>query len=129
MLNFTSDQWVIVALIFVLGLLVGGFLFSGGGRKWRHRYNAEVTRRTDLEKTHAAREKEWREQDSLRTAAARDAERNRAVGATSDPRDANNDGLVTPAERKPGMMDRMLGRDRDGDGVPDDRDPVDDRRI
>ena len=42
MLNFTSDQWVIVALIFVLGLLVGGFLFSGGGRKWKQRYNAEV---------------------------------------------------------------------------------------
>ena len=53
MLNFTSDQWVIVALIFVLGLLVGGFLFSGGGRKWKHRYNGEVTRRTDLEKTHS----------------------------------------------------------------------------
>lgn len=133
MLNFTSDQWVIVALIFVLGLLVGGFLFSGGGRKWKHRYNAEVTRRIDLEKTYATREREWREQDSLRAAAARDTERNRAVGAApvpaGDPRDVNNDGLVTPAERKPGMMDRMLGRDRDNDGVPDDRDPVDDRKV
>ena len=45
MLNFTTDQWIIVALVFVLGLLVGGFLFSGGGRKWKHRYNAEVDRR------------------------------------------------------------------------------------
>ena len=69
MLNFTTDQWVIVALIFVLGLLVGGFLFSGGGRKWRHRYNAEVDRRKELETSHAAAEKEWRERDSLRAAA------------------------------------------------------------
>ena len=123
MLNFTSDQWVIVALIFVLGLLVGGFLFSGGGRKWRHRYNSEVDRRTELEKSHTLREKEWREQDSLRAA----AERNRPVA--SDARDVNNDGVVTPAERKPGIMDRVMGRDRDGDGVPDERDPVDNRKL
>lgn len=132
MLNFTSDQWVIVALIFVLGLLVGGFLFSGGGRKWKQLYNSEVTRRSELEKSHAQREKDWREQDSLRASAARDAERNRPVAAapsaTGDPRDVNNDGLVTPAEKSPGFMDRVLGRDRDGDGTPDNRDPVDDRR-
>ncbi len=132
MLNFTSDQWVIVALIFVLGLLVGGFLFSGGGRKWKQRYNSEVTRRSELEKSHAQREKDWREQDSLRAASARDADRNRTVGApvaTGDARDVNNDGVVTPAERQPGFMDRVLGRDRDGDGVPDDRDPVDNRKL
>ena len=128
MLNFTSDQWVIVALIFVLGLLVGGFLFSGGGRKWKQRYTSEVDRRSELEKSHALREKDWREQDSLRAA----AERNRpvaAAGRTGDARDVNNDGVVTPAERKPGIMDRMMGRDRDGDGVPDDRDPVDNRKL
>ena len=137
MLNFTSDQWVIVALIFVLGLLVGGFLFSGGGRKWKQRYNSETTRRAELEKSHALREKDWREQDSLRAAALknheRDAERNRPVAAaplaTSDRRDVNDDGVVTPAERKPGIMDRMMGRDRDGDGTPDDRDPVDNRKL
>lgn len=100
MMNFTSDQWVIVALIFVLGLLVGGFLFSGGGRKWKTRYREETTRREALEKDYEARradwdtrEKEWREQDSLRSAAAKDR-----------------------------------GRDRDADGIRDDRDPVDDRR-
>ncbi len=76
MMNFTSDQWVIVALIFVLGLLVGGFLFSGGGRKWKTRYREEETRREALEREHReraaewdTREKEWREQDSLRAAA------------------------------------------------------------
>ena len=110
MLNFTSDQWVIVALIFVLGLLVGGFLFSGGGRKWKHRYNAELNRRADLEKNHASREKEWREQDSLRDAATKD--RDRAV-----------DERV--ADRR--VADRRVD-DRDHDGIRDDRDPVDDRK-
>jgi len=102
MLSFTSDQWVIVALVFILGLLVGGFLFSGGGRKWKHRYNSEVARRTELEKSHAEREKEWREQDSLRAAALKHQDRGAA---------------------------RV--RDTDQDGVSDsrDRDPTDSRRI
>lgn len=79
MITFTSDQWAILALVFVLGLLVGGFLFAGGGRKWKHRYRSEVSRREELEEEHrrreehwAAREKEWREQDSLRGAALKD---------------------------------------------------------
>ena len=88
MLSFTSDQWVIVALIFVLGLLVGGFLFSGGGRKWKHRYNSEVDRRTELERTHAQREKEWREQDSLRAAALKS-------------RDSDGDGVRDARDRDP----------------------------
>lgn len=133
MLNFSSDQWVIVALIFVLGLLVGGFLFSGGGRKWKQRYNAEVTRRRELETVHAEREKDWREQDSLRAAALKDRER-AAVAApvvdrpvVGDRRDLNGDGVVdadevTRTERPAGLMDRVLGRDRDVD-----RDGIDDR--
>lgn len=79
MIAFTSDQWAILALVFVLGLLVGGFLFAGGGRKWKQRYRSEVTRREELEREHrereehwADREKEWREQDSLRGAALKD---------------------------------------------------------
>ena len=79
MIAFTSDQWVILALVFVLGLLVGAFLFSGAGRKWKHRYRAEVDRRETMEREHAehhrqfeAREKEWREQDTLRAAALKE---------------------------------------------------------
>jgi hypothetical protein len=79
MMQFTSDQWIIVLLVFVLGMLVGGFIFSGGGRKWKQRYNSEVDRRVELERVHAEREKEWRERDSLRGAALRDR---------------NNDGVV-----------------------------------
>jgi hypothetical protein len=79
MIAFTSDQWVIIALVFVLGLLVGAFLFAGSGRKWKHRYRSESERREAIEREHAehrsqweTREKEWREQDSLRAAAIKD---------------------------------------------------------
>jgi hypothetical protein len=69
---------VIYALIFVLGLLIGVFLTAGGRRKWKERYNSELERRREIEKTHADREKhwsdqekEWRERDSLRAAAVK----------------------------------------------------------
>jgi len=80
-MSFTTDAnaLIIYALIFLLGLLIGVFLTAGGRRKWKERYNSEVTRRRDLEKSHADREKYWaeqekgwRERDSLRAAAIRD---------------------------------------------------------
>jgi hypothetical protein len=52
----------------------------GGRRKWKTRYNSEVDRRRELEKAHEertrewdAKEKEWRERDSLRAAAAKNS--------------------------------------------------------
>ncbi|HEY8593201.1 MAG TPA: hypothetical protein VIL42_10115 [Sphingomicrobium sp.] len=80
-MNITSDPnlWAICGLVFLLGLLIGMFLTAGGRRKWKSRYEAEVTRRRELEKTHEERErhwtdqeKEWRHRDSLRGAAIRD---------------------------------------------------------
>ena len=103
MMTFTPDQWIIVALVFVLGLLIGTFLTSGGRRKWKTRYNDEIARRETLEREHRkaneewiAKEKEWRERDSLRSAAI-----------------------------------KGRGPDLDGDGVPDeaDRRPADDTRA
>jgi hypothetical protein len=82
MMQFTSDQWIIVLLVFLLGFLIGGFVFAGGGRKWKQRYNAELDRREGLERVHAEREKEWRERDSLRAAAIKDKDRE---PATDDP--------------------------------------------
>ena len=108
MLSFTSDQWVIVALIFVLGLLVGAFLASGGGRKWKQRYNAEVARRHDLEQVHATREKDWREQDSLRAAALKNPARDPIAEDRRDP-------LVSDRRDIPVV-------DRNDDGIIDDRD-------
>jgi hypothetical protein len=80
-MSFTADpnQLIIWALIFVLGLLIGIFLTTGGRRKWKTRYNSELDRRRELEKAHderekhwANQEKEWRERDSLRAAAVKD---------------------------------------------------------
>lgn len=70
-MTVTTDPnvWVIYALVFLLGLLVGVFMTAGGRRKWKTRYNSEVDRRRELEKSHDEREKEWRERDSLRGAA------------------------------------------------------------
>jgi hypothetical protein len=72
-MNITTDPnlWAICALVFLLGVLIGVFLTAGGRRKWKTRYTSEVDRRRELEKLHADREKEWRERDSLRSAAAR----------------------------------------------------------
>jgi len=73
------NVWIIYALVFLPGLLIGVFLTAGGRRKWKERYNGEIDRRRELEKAHADREKhwadretEWRERDSLRGAATRD---------------------------------------------------------
>jgi C4-dicarboxylate-specific signal transduction histidine kinase len=76
MTTFTQDQWIILALVFILGVLIGVFLTAGGRRKWKTRYRDETERREALEREHAQRhreweerEKEWRERDSLRGAA------------------------------------------------------------
>jgi hypothetical protein len=80
-MSFTADpnQLIIWALIFILGLVIGIFLTTGGRRKWKTRYNSELDRRRELEKAHderekhwANQEKEWRERDSLRAAAVKD---------------------------------------------------------
>jgi hypothetical protein len=154
MLNFDPNQVVIYTLVFVLGLLVGGFLFTGGGRKWKGRYNAEVDRRKEIEERHVAAEKEWRNQEKLHAAALKErpvvVERApvvapvAAAGTTAGAvpvidRDVTHDRSNEPllATKKPsGFVDKMLGRDKDGDGVKDrndgfvdrDGDGVDDRR-
>ena len=147
MLNFDPNQVVIYALVFVLGLLVGGFLFTGGGRKWKGRYNAEVERRKEIEARHVAAEKDWREQEKLHAAALRDrpvaapvvAPVAAAAAVPVIERDVTNDRSSEPllATKKPsGFVDRMLGRDQHGDGIKDSRDGhvdrdgdgVDDRR-
>jgi hypothetical protein len=94
MIAFTSDQWVIVALVFVLGLLIGAFLTAGGRRKWKARYRDESDRREAIEREHRdhreqweAREKEWREQENVRAAAIKENRRDPAVPDRRDPSD------------------------------------------
>ena len=97
MVVFTSDQWVIVALVFLLGLLIGAFLTAGGRRKWKARYREESARREALEREQRddrqrweEREKEWRDQDTVRGAPARDRDRDR-----------DRDGVRDEVDRRP----------------------------
>jgi len=67
---FTSDQWLIVGLVFLLGLVLGAALMAGG--KWKRRYKEERARAADLEAENRRLQK-----DTLRSAAARDEARRR----------------------------------------------------
>lgn len=58
-----------LALVFLLGLFLGMFLFAGA--KWKKRYREEARRREELERENERLEREAREMDSLRGAAAR----------------------------------------------------------
>ncbi|QNM83004.1 hypothetical protein H8M03_01165 [Sphingomonas sabuli] len=149
MVSFTSDQWIILALVFFLGILMGAFLLAGSGRKWKTRYRDEVRERELLADRHeererhwGEREKEWRERDALRGAAIRDRDRDgvpdrrdpvvdrdrdgvddRDEGAVTTRIDRDRDGIDDRAEpsRRAGFVDKMLGRDTDNDGIDDRR--------
>jgi len=72
---FTPDQWLIVALVFLLGLVLGAALMAGG--KWKRRYREERARCAELEAENQRLQKDSAEMDSLRQAAARDEARRR----------------------------------------------------
>ena len=72
---FSPDQWIVLLLAFVLGLILGmAFLASP---KWKRRHREEVARREAAEAENAQLRKEAAEMDSLRHAAARDEARRR----------------------------------------------------
>lgn len=105
MTTFTTDQWVILGLTFLLGLLVGMWLTAGGRHKWRTRYNEEAERRKVLERdlrdreTHwADREKDWRERETLSAAARRDGSREERI-VERDVRYVERDSDRHPPER------------------------------
>jgi uncharacterized membrane-anchored protein YhcB (DUF1043 family) len=83
-MSFTPDQWLILLLAFVLGLVLGMALLASP--KWKARYREEVTRREALETENAQlrrdhvevsdrNRRDAAEMDSLRHAAARDEAR------------------------------------------------------
>jgi hypothetical protein len=69
MTPFTSDQWIMLLLILVLGILLGMFLFAGSG--WKRRYRAERERCEALDAENSKLRSEARELESLRHAAAK----------------------------------------------------------
>jgi predicted flap endonuclease-1-like 5' DNA nuclease len=66
---FTLDQWVVVILVFVLGLVLGMMLLAGG--KWKRRYREEVLRREAVE----AERDDWAARDAAGRERIRDLER------------------------------------------------------
>ena len=86
---FTPNQWLIVGLVLLLGLVLGAALRGGG--KWKARYREEADLRRDevkrleaenarLESEHVRLRKDAGEADTLRSAAARDEARRRDEG-------------------------------------------------
>jgi hypothetical protein len=75
-MSFTPDQWLILLLVFVLGLVLGMALLASP--KWKARYREEVTRREEVEADNARLRREAGEMDSLRHAAAKDEVRRRS---------------------------------------------------
>ena len=69
MTPFTSDQWIMLALMFLLGLVLGMYLMAG--RKWKNRYHDELARSEMLEAENSRLKSEARELESLRHAAAK----------------------------------------------------------
>ena len=45
--QFTADEWLIVALVFLLGLILGMAAMASG--KWKNRYREEVRKREAAE--------------------------------------------------------------------------------
>ena len=75
-MSFTPDQWLILLLAFVLGLVLGMALLASP--KWKARYREEVTRREEVEAENARLRRDAGEMDSLRHAATKDEARHRS---------------------------------------------------
>ena len=85
-MNITSDPnlWVIGALIFLVGLLVGVFLTAGGRRKWKHRYKDEADRHQALQREHDKHLQDTEEQRrNGASATACERRRSRAASGTN----------------------------------------------
>lgn len=113
MLEFTTDQWVILGLVFALGALIGMWLTSGPRRKWKNRYHDEVKQRKELEErmndreTHwGEREKEWRERETLLAAANRD----RGVAGERDGNGYRDRPVMGGPRQEPFVEDRLRDR-------------------
>ena len=70
---FTTNQWLVVALVFLLGLMLGMAVLASP--KWKRRYREEVARREEVEAENARLQRDAGEMDTLRRAAARDEAR------------------------------------------------------
>jgi uncharacterized membrane-anchored protein YhcB (DUF1043 family) len=77
-MSVNYNEWVIYALVFLLGLVIGMALMASG--KWKRRYKDEARRSAELEAENRRLQKDNAEMDSLRHAAARNETSRRADG-------------------------------------------------
>jgi len=73
---FTLDQWVILALIFLFGLVLGMTFMAGG--KWKRRYREEARLREELQVENKRLHDQALELESLRHAAVKSERRDEA---------------------------------------------------
>ena len=59
--EFTLNEWLVVGLVFLFGLLLGAGLTAGGGRKHKVRYQEENRRAADLERDNERLRKELKD--------------------------------------------------------------------
>jgi uncharacterized membrane-anchored protein YhcB (DUF1043 family) len=60
-MDFTLNQWLIIGLVLLFGLLLGAALAAGGGRKNKVRYQEETRRVAELERDNDRLRKELKD--------------------------------------------------------------------
>jgi hypothetical protein len=85
--QFTPNEWFILALVFLLGLLIGMALMASG--KWKGRYREEVRRReaADAERSRLESQLKHAEARNVATQASLDVRDRRETHETRDTRD------------------------------------------
>jgi uncharacterized membrane-anchored protein YhcB (DUF1043 family) len=81
--EFNANEWLILALVFVLGLILGMAAMAGG--KWKHRYREEVRKRQEAEAERSRMESQLRHAEA----------RNVATQGSLDVRDRRDAGVAT----------------------------------
>jgi hypothetical protein len=59
--EFTPNEWLVLGLVLLLGLLLGAAMTAGGGRKHKARYQDEARRATELERENDRLRKELKQ--------------------------------------------------------------------
>jgi hypothetical protein len=85
--QFTPNEWFILALVFLFGLLIGMALMASG--KWKGRYREEVTKREAAEADRSRLESQLKHAEARNTAtqASLDVRDRRDAHDTRDTRD------------------------------------------
>jgi protein involved in polysaccharide export with SLBB domain len=69
-IDFTPNEWLVVGLVFLLGLLIGAALAAGGGARHKLAYREEAARRAELERDNDRLRKDLK-QSEIDTVSAR----------------------------------------------------------